>query len=241
MTCPYCHQDAPTIVRGVRAYCTVCGAPRSLATAPEAVNIVGQPGQVGGAVVTVLGGGALAIGLVVALVLAGLSSLIFPAMTALLVGGMVLLVTLLIAVPLLLGGRNLRRSGDERVRSARERAVFALAAQKHGVVTARDVARAVGVPEEEADALLTSLAKRPDGGVSLEVNDDGSLWYRFADLMPSTSERVRIADQPWQAPARSADAPDAGARVAQPRVIDAELIEEEGEPLAPPRARRASP
>jgi 4-amino-4-deoxy-L-arabinose transferase-like glycosyltransferase len=235
MTCPHCLQDAPTIVRGVRAYCTVCGAPRSLATAPEAVNVVGQPGQVGGAVVTVLGGGALAIGLLVALVLAGLSSLIFPPMTAVVVGGLVLLITLLVAVPLLLGGRNLRKTGDERARVARERAVFALAAQKRGVVTARDVARAVSIPEEEADALLTSLAKRPDGGVSLEVGDDGSLWYRFADLMPSTSERVRIADQPWQAPARVAQPEPA------PRVIDAELIEEESEPLAPPRVRRASP
>jgi hypothetical protein len=235
MTCPNCHQDAPTIVRGVRAYCTVCGAPRSLATAPEAVNVIGQPGQVGGAVVTVLGGGALVLGLVIALVLAGLTSLLFPPMTSVVVGGMILLVTLLVAVPLLLGGRNLRRSGDDRVRAARQRAVFALAAQKHGVVTARDVARAVSIPEEEADALLTSLAKRPDGGVSLEVNDDGSLWYRFADLMPSTPERVRIADEPWQAPARVAQ-PEK-----EPRVIDAELIEEESEPLPPPRVRRASP
>jgi hypothetical protein len=174
------------------------------------------------------------VGLVVALVLAGLASGIVTPATAWVVGGLVGVITLMIAIPLLLGGRRLRRRGDERARAARERAVYALATQKRGVLTARDVARAVSIPEEEADALLTALAKRPDAGVSLEVDDNGNLSYKFADLMPSTTERVRIADQPWQAPSRAAEPARA------PRVIDAELIDEESEALVPPPVRRVT-
>ena len=65
-------------------------------------------------------------------------------------------------------------------------------------------------------------------------DDNGALSYRFVDLVPSTpASRVRVADQPWTAPVRVAAAP------AAPRVIDAELIEDE-EALAVPAPRRAT-
>jgi hypothetical protein len=238
MTCPHCHKDAPTIVRGVRAFCTACGAPRSLTTAPEAVNVAGQPARVGGTVVRVLGAMALGIGIAVALALGGIVGAFFGATAALWIGVPITLVTLVMAIPLMRGGRLLQRAGEERGRAAQETAIFALAAQRRGVLTARDVARALSVREEEADALLTALAKRPDGAVVLDVDDDGGLSYRFPDLVPvQGGARVRVADQPWRVPAPPVRVvPEAP----PPRIIDAELIEEQDEARAQPAVRRAS-
>ena len=233
MICPRCRQDAPSIVRGARAYCTACGAPRSLTTASTAVNVAGQPARVGGNVVGVLGKVALFTGLMVALVLGGFAGALFTAASALWVGGTLSVLTLMVAIPLILGGRRLRQSGEGQSRAAQEQAVFTLAAQRRGVLTVRDVAAALSIREEDADAVLTSLAKRPDSGVALDVDDNGGLSYRFIDLVPSTASRVRVADQPWTAPVRVAAQPQA------PRVIDAELIEEE-EALAGPVPRRAT-
>src|SRR3954449_10617588 len=100
MICPRCRQDAPTLVRGVRAYCTACGAPRPLATAPTAVNVAGQPSRVGGSVAGVLGKVALLTGLLVALALGGLAKAIFAMGAALWVGGFVTVITLMVALPL---------------------------------------------------------------------------------------------------------------------------------------------
>jgi hypothetical protein len=226
MTCPYCHQDAPTIVRGVRTFCTACGAPRSIVDAPEAVNLAGQPAKVGGGVASVLGWVALVAGSSVALVMGAIANWIFTMTAGLWVGGFFGVLTLLVAIPLILGGKKLKKSGEDRARAAQEQAIFSLAAQRRGVLTVRDVARAVSIPEDQADALLTALAKRPDGKVSLEVDDNGAISYLFHDLLTANSARVRIAAQPWQAPgpARVATPPQE-----QPRVIDAELIDEENE------------
>src|ERR1700742_245499 len=133
MLCPHCHQDAPTIVRGVRAYCTACGAPRSLTTAPTAVNVAGQPARLGGGVAGVLGKVALGVGLLVALVVGGLANALFSMTAALWVGGVVALGTLMVGLPLILGGRRLRASGESQSRAAQEQAVYALAAQRRGV------------------------------------------------------------------------------------------------------------
>jgi hypothetical protein len=194
------------------------------------VNVAGQPAKVGGRVAGVLGTIALATGLLVALVLGGLVNA-FAAPAGFWVGGIVAVITLLVAIPLLLGGRSLRRTGEGQVQAAREHAVFSLAAQRRGVLTVREVARAVSIREEEADALLTSLAKRPDSGVTLDVDDNGGLSYRFTDLLPTAGARVRVAEQPWAVPTRIPVPP------APPKIIDAELIEDEA--LTSPAPRRA--
>ena len=218
MTCSSCRQDAPTIVRGVRAYCSACGAPRPLFSAAGSVNMAGQPAKVGGTVASAFGLVALTIGGVLALVLGSIAKILFG--TAILIVAPILVLTLLVALPLLFGGRRLNRAGEDRARAAQEQAVFALASQRRGVVTVREVARALEVHEEEADAVLTALAKRPDGRVTLELDDSGGLSYLFHDLVPTGGTRVRVAEQPWQPPARVNDAATA------PRVIDAELIDE---------------
>jgi hypothetical protein len=239
MTCPNCHQDAPTIVRDMRVYCTACGAPRPLTTAVSAVNVAGQTARVGGNVASVLGLMALAAGGMIALVLGVIANWLWG--TAIFVVAPILLLTLLVALPLLFGGRSLNRSGAVQVRAVQEQAVFALAARQRGTVTVRDVTRALAVREEEADSLLTELAKRPDGRVTLELDDNGGLSYLFHDLSPGTPQRkVRVPDQPWQPPPQRPQAPGVriGEAPAGSQVIDAELIDEEVEARGERAARR---
>jgi hypothetical protein len=195
------------------------------------VNVAGQPAKVGGRVAGVLGKVVLLTGLLVALVLGGLANAISVGAGPW-VGGIMAVITLLVSLPLILGGRKLRRTGEGQIQAAREHAVFSLAAQRRGVLTVREVARAVSIREEEADALLTALAKRPDSGVTLDVDDNGGLSYRFTDLLPTAGARVRVADEPWAAPRRIPVPP------APPRIIDAELIEDEV--LTGPAQHRAS-
>ncbi len=240
MICPRCHQNAPAIVRGVRAYCTACGAPRSVATVPEAVNVAGQPARLGGGIASVLGWITLSLGWMMALGFGALAYFIPWATTgALVIGGTVAVLALMVALPLLLGGRRLSKSGEDRSRAAHENAVFGLAARRRGVLTVRDVAGALSVREDEADAMLTTLAKRPDGRVTLELDDDGGISYVFHDLRPTVriedplgAARIRVTAQPWAAPTRVVPS------APQPRVVDAELIEDDA--LARTPARHAS-
>ncbi len=239
MTCPHCHQAAPSIVRGMRAYCTACGAPRSVASAVEAVNVVGEPARLGGGIASALGWVVLALGLLISLGLGGAVYALFALFAlsgGLWVGGVLAALTLLVALPLLLGGRRLTQVGDGRAHAAREHAVFGLAARRRGVLTVREVAGALSLREDEADDLLTALAKRPDGRVTLELDDDGGISYVFHNLRPVTTARIRVPEQPWTVPVTMGTpvrvAPSA------PRVIDAELIEDD-DALARPR-RHAS-
>jgi hypothetical protein len=223
MICPRCRQDAPTILRGLQTYCTACGAPRSITDAPDAVNVAGQPSQVGGTVARVMGWLALVGGLFVALLIGALFQAIFPAgIVGWVVGVPIALLTLILSLTLILGGRKLKESGEDRSRRAREQALFTLASRHRGVITVPDAARALSIPEAEADALLTTLAKNPDGRVVLEVDDSGRLLYMFPQIATSGQRvnvpppKVRVAS-PWQ----------------EPRVVDTELAEEEAAAAAP--------
>ena len=222
MFCPNCRQDVVPIVRGVRSYCTACGAPMPFAAAPEAVNVAGQPAKVGGGVAKVLGWGALTAGML-ALLFFALIGWVLGTTATLWVGGFFAVVALIVALPLLLAGRKLHQAGETREQAARERAIFSLAAQRRGVLTATEVARALEIQEDDADATLTAMAKRPDGQVSLEIEDSGTITYVFRDLVASTApqgSRVRVGGEGWRVPSEAQAKP-------QPRVIDAELIEEE--------------
>jgi hypothetical protein len=197
--------------------------------APEAVNVAGQPAKVGGGIVKALGWVAVAGGALIALFftfIAWALSTVVP----LYIAGFFGIITAMIAIPLLLAGRSLRRAGETRELAARERAVFALAAQRRGMLSVPIVARALEIQEADADALLTALAKRPDGRVALEVDDNGNLTYVFRDLVAAapSPQKVRIDGGAWRVPA-DAQAPG------QQRVIDAELIEEEHDAQAPGR------
>lgn len=194
MICPNCRQDAPTVVRGVRAYCTACGAPRSLIE-DTPVNVAGQPSKIGGGVASVAGLSVLVLGLLFATALGGLIY-IFAPMAGLIVGGFIAAVSLFVAAMLLWGGRELRRSGSEKEQGAREQAIFAMARQRGGSITAAELARALSLPEAEADAMLTNLAKRPDGRVTLEFDDNGALRYDVHEM----GKRVRVSERKRVAP-----------------------------------------
>ncbi|APR85232.1 Hypothetical protein A7982_10581 [Minicystis rosea] len=222
MICPNCRQDVVPIVRGVRSYCTSCGAPMPFVAASEAVNVAGQPAKVGGGIAKVLGWGALTAGML-ALLFFMLIGWVLGTTATLYVGGFFAVLALIVALPLLFAGRKLHQAGETKELAARERAIFALAAQRRGVLTVASVARALEIQEDEADATLTAMAKRPDGQVSLEIDESGTITYVFRDLVAATSphaSRVRVGGDGWRVPSEATAKP-------APRVIDAELIEEE--------------
>jgi hypothetical protein len=156
---------------------------------------------------------ALVAGGLVATALGVLAQILFH--TGLLVAIPIAVLTLFVSASLFLGGRKLGKAGDERSRVAHEQAITAIASRSGGIVTVAQVAAALGMSETAADEMLTSLAKRPDAKVSLELDDAGGLSYHFRDLLPS---RVRVADGPQVRFATGG--PPA-------RVVDAELLDPE--------------
>ena len=207
MICPSCRQDAPTIVRGVRAYCTACGAPRPL-LGSSAVNVAGKPMKVGGGIASVMGWVVLAGGTFFSILIGALFNMLWTVAGSaaagtigLIVGGFFGVITLLVALSLLFGGRKLTKTGVDDRRKVLEQGIFALAGRQRGSVTPRDVARQLAITDEEADALLTDLVKKGDNRVTLDVDDDGTLRYTVPELLPpvridpgvSRSPKVRVA------------------------------------------------
>jgi hypothetical protein len=182
--CPHCGQNAPLVYRGVSAFCSACGKARLPFTA-NAVNLKGKPAKIGGTLAAVAGWVLLFGSLAAALIVGAIFQAIFPAaVLGWVLGGVIAALGGGISLLLLLGGRALRRSGTTAAESARFDALGSLAANQKGIVTAQNASEALGCSYEEADAFLTILAKRPDGGISLEVDDDGKIFYRFARYAP---------------------------------------------------------
>jgi hypothetical protein len=127
----------------------------------------------------VLGGGlmlAIAVGLIL--------QAIFPAgFAGWGIGAMIAIAAVTVGGLLLVGGRSLQRSGAIAARSVRDQAIFALAANKRGILTPQEVAVALAVDVKEADTLLTDLTKATED-VTLELDDEGRLLYRFAKYAP---------------------------------------------------------
>ena len=74
--------------------------------------------------------------------------------------------------------------------TARERNVLAFLQAHDGRATATDAVALTGLPRDQADALLLSLAARYEG--DLEVGDDGVIVYTFDRLLVSTSEDADV-------------------------------------------------
>ncbi len=183
--CPHCRKQAPIVYRGMMAYCTACGRPRA-PFATTAVNLAGQPSKVGGSVARVLGWIVLAVGLLVALMIGALLQAIFPAGVAgFVIGGVIAIVATILGTVLVRGGKTLHTSGDAKERSTRAQAVFALAQNRGGVLSALDVSQALSLPFPVADNLLTRLAKEDGDQVKLEVDDNGAITYVFPNALPS--------------------------------------------------------
>jgi hypothetical protein len=178
--CPRCGQPAPLIYRGVSAYCTACGAPRVPLTG-SALKFAGQTSKVGGTITRVLGWLVLVGGLLTAAALVSLLALLEATSGAMVaVGAPIAAVSLLVAFFLLRGGTQLQKSGDDEERFTKNQAIFALANNRGGLLRAWDVAQALQVTVSEGDDLLTRLAKQSPDQVSVDVDDEGTVLYRFA-------------------------------------------------------------
>jgi hypothetical protein len=227
--CPHCGQNAPLVYRGVSAFCSACGQPRVSFTA-NAVNLKGKPAKIGGAVAAVAGWVLLFGTLAAALIVGALFQAIFPAaVLGWVLGGLIGAVGGGISLLLLFGGRALRRSGITAAELARLDALGTLAAHQKGMVTPQAASEALGCSYEEADAFLTSIAKRPDGGVTLEINDDGTIYYRFA--------RYALA-APWP-PEDKLRVPAGTAVAAPPEAMVAPRVVTQGMPVVPDHVRVA--
>jgi hypothetical protein len=236
--CPFCKNDAPIVYRGVVPYCTACNRMRAPLTA-RSVNLAGKPSLLGGTVASVFGWIVLGIGGALAVGLGLLAYALFTATAGLAVGLPVALIALTIGLLLMRGGKSLKATGAFEQKDTHAQAVFALAQHRGGVLTALDVAQALGMRPADADALLTDLAKTQSDQCVLEVDDNGAIYYRFANAPWTADPRYRVgvafdANLRAQSAARVAAQDEAPASTA-PQVIDAELIDEE--PAR--RARRA--
>ena len=190
--CPHCGREAPIVYRGVLPYCTACGALRVPLSSPS-VNLAGKPARVGGTVARVLGwlvlvcGGSLA--LAVGLLLLALGA---PGV-GLAIAVPLAIVVLAIGTALVWSGRSLNQSGVQVGQMTHQQALLAMAAHR-GAVTAVEAARALGIGKDEADAMLTELAKGDPDRVAVDVDDDGVVWYRVSAAPGEPIPGVRVAD-----------------------------------------------
>ncbi|WP_156338952.1 hypothetical protein [Chondromyces crocatus] len=144
------------------------------------MDLAGKPSQVGGTVARVFGWVVLIGGLSLALLFGLLLAAIFPGTLAPWVVSLPIgFASLATAMLLLFGGRKLRESGAAAEQGARNQALFSLAQNRGGIVTARDASNALAIPLEQADALLTELAKSRPDEVGVEVSDQGEILYTF--------------------------------------------------------------
>ena len=177
--CPHCRSDAPLLYRGVRAYCSACGAPRTVLSAAS-LTYAGAPQQVGGAVVRVFGWAFLLVGLSIGAIVALLTWLVFTATAGLITFGIFAAFSAAFFFMFRAGGKRLAADGEGERDLRREQAVSALAKNRGGVLLARDAAAALDTSVEEADAFLTRLAKRSPDRVGVEIGDAGEVFYTFS-------------------------------------------------------------
>jgi hypothetical protein len=180
--CPHCGQSAPTIIRGLKVYCSACNNVRGPLTSGVPLNVVGKPSQFGSAVTKVAGVGMLAAAFFVTLLLGALGLLIGTGSG---VGMFFLVLATLVALGggtagglMLLGSKKLKESGEKAQRDAREGAIYALAGKRGGILTAHEVASALNLQLAEADAMLTGMA-REGSRVGVEVDGQGVVHYVF--------------------------------------------------------------
>lgn len=192
--CPHCGQNAPIVYRGMTAYCSACQRTRPPLIAPS-VSYAGKPSKVGGTLAGVMGWIVLVLGSSAALGL-GLLASIFSTTAGLAVGLPIGIVTLAVSLTLLLSGRKLKKDGAQAQKDMRRRAIESFAANRGGMVTATDVAVSLDIPVQDADELLTEMAKTTPEQVTVELDDRGGIYYAFQRVLamrgaqrPATNQR----------------------------------------------------
>jgi hypothetical protein len=183
--------------------------------AASSVNLAGQPSKVGGTVARVFGWLVLAGGWLVAacfmLLIMALSPAGGASVPAWILGGIIAAIASLVAFGLLKSGRQLHDSGALAEMTTKNQAIFALANTKGGVLTAWDLAQSIMTTPQEADDALTKLAKEYPDHVTVDIDDIGTVLYRF----PSVHwQKMRVS------------APPANVRVGAPEPDPVEAEEE---------------
>ena len=208
--------------------------------ANTSVTLAGQPSKVGGTVARVFGWIVLGGGWTIAAALAGLILLLGGTWAAAVAAGPIALVASLVAYALLRSGRELKKSGADAEAATRNQAIFALANTRGGVLRAWDVAQMLHVSPKDADDVLTKLAKEHPDHVTVDVDDDGNILYRFPAMhwggpprMAPNAPHIRVEAPP---PTRVAPTVDGAVRVET-----REPLEEDLEPAGhvPPAAEKA--
>lgn len=205
MLCPHCHQSAPILYKGVFAFCSACDRPRAPFSG-TALAFAGQPSKFGGRVGRVVGALVLILGLLLAAVLVLFFQLLWPAQNiGYALGSPLALASIVIGSLFLIASRRLGRAGAEAERQARVEAIYALAVNRNGMLTAADAARSLKLAPASVDALLSELSKTQPEYVSLEFDQQGQSFYLFsragtrphpfgAKYRVGAEGRVRVAD-----------------------------------------------
>ncbi len=191
--CPYCQNDAPVVYRGMLAYCTACGAMRPPVMPTKSVNLAGQPSQVGGVVAKVFGWLVLVFGVSLAGILTAIFQAIWPeGVVGYALGIPTFLITLMVGVGLLMGGKSLSKSGKDTEEAVREKAIWGMAQTRGGILTKDEVARVLSVSPQEGDAYLTRLAKTKPDEIAVDVDDEGNVLFRFRQIAARPRDGVRV-------------------------------------------------
>jgi hypothetical protein len=205
MLCPHCHQNAPVVYKGVFAFCSACDKPRAPFSG-KALAFAGQPSKFGGRLGRLLGALVLIFGTLLAAVFVLFFQLLWPAQNiGYAIGSPIALVSIVLGTLLMIASSRLNRAGAEAERQARVEAVYALAVNRNGMLTAADTARSLQLDPATVEALLSELARTQPDFVSLEFDDRGQVFYLFsragarphpfgAKYRVGTEGRVRVAD-----------------------------------------------
>ena len=121
------------------------------------------------------------------------------------VGVPLAVLSLLVGLAFIYAGRRLHRAGSGAEREAREQALYALATNRGGLLTALDGARALNLNVADVEAILNELAKRDPEHVSLEIDDEGAMFYAFSrpgDRRDTFGKRYRVEPEGQRARAR---------------------------------------
>jgi membrane protein implicated in regulation of membrane protease activity len=211
----------------------------------------GKPAHVAGAVVHAFGWLLFLLGLGFSLVM-GLLVAIFSGTAGLVTGGVFAALSLAVFLLARYGKRRLDTEGDEAIARRREQALFALAANRGGRLQAFEAASALDMTVDDADKVLTQMAKQRPDDVDVEIGDQGEVFYEFARSIGggrgfvyaaswSSGAGFRVGSQgvaPGAQRVRVADpAPPAPASFDEKQILDAEF-EAIDEPSAPQKARR---
>lgn len=167
--------------------------------------LAGKPSKLGGAAASIAGVSVLVLGLSLAVALFFLLSAFLPPAVGWAFAVPTAAASLLFGVLLLLGGRRLRQSGSARQLQVQLDAVRSMVQHRRGPISAAQVASSLELPEPEADALLTQLAREKATAVTVDVDAQGHVVYDFE----GEERRWRVLEDPPTAQEAWQEAPSA--------------------------------